>query len=113
METPINESTKTDYASALLQYRRYSRGRSMRQFCEDEGYDYNKFCKYAREGEKEKGINSEPATFVELPVVQSQSSQGGDIRIKEVRVRFTNGLIMSRRGNNVEEVLAAVRKIIG
>lgn len=85
----------------------------MRQFCEDEGYDYNKCCKYAREGEKEKRINSEPATFVELPVEPFQPSLGGDIRIKEIRVRFTNGLMMSRRGNNLEDVLAAIRKIIG
>jgi len=56
METN-NQTTQTaaqagavDYAAALRQYNRYGRGRSMRKFCEDEGYDYLKFCRLAREG---------------------------------------------------------------
>ena len=113
METTnqTQQSAKTDYAAALLQYRRFSRGRSMRQFCDDEGYDYNKFCRYAREGEKERGVESEPGVFLEVSSPDTQPSDAGDIRIKEIRVRFTNGLIMSRRGNDVEEVLNVVRKI--
>jgi len=46
METN-NQATQTaiqtgavDYVAALRQYSRYGRGRSMRKFCEDEGYDY-------------------------------------------------------------------------
>lgn len=42
-----------DYAAALRQYHRYGRGSSMKKFCEDEGYDYWKFCKLAREGQSE------------------------------------------------------------
>lgn len=44
------QSGVVDYAAALRQYRRYGRGSSMKKFCEDEGYDYWKFCKLAREG---------------------------------------------------------------
>lgn len=29
-----------DYAAALRQYQKYGRGRSMKKFCEDDGYDY-------------------------------------------------------------------------
>lgn len=29
-----------DYAAALRQYQKYGRGRAMKKFCEDEGYDY-------------------------------------------------------------------------
>ena len=43
------QSGVVDYAAALRQYHRYGRGRSMKKFCEDEGYDYWKFCKLARE----------------------------------------------------------------
>ena len=34
------QSGVVDYAAALRQYHRYGRGRSMKKFCEDEGYDY-------------------------------------------------------------------------
>ena len=44
------QSGSVDYAAALRQYQKYGRGRSMKKFCEDEGYDYWKFYKLAREG---------------------------------------------------------------
>lgn len=47
-----------DYAAALRQYQKYGRGRSMKKFCEDEGYDYWKFCKLAREGQIEMASKS-------------------------------------------------------
>lgn len=47
------QSGVVDYAAALRQYHIYGRGRSMKKFCEDEGYDYWKFCKMAREGQSE------------------------------------------------------------
>lgn len=61
METINNQSSQpmlqpsgsVDYAAALRQYNKYGRGRSMKKFCEDEGYDYWKFCKLAREGQIE------------------------------------------------------------
>ncbi len=42
------KSDSVDYAAALRHDSRYGRGRSMRKVCEDEGYDYWKFCMYAR-----------------------------------------------------------------
>ena len=45
---PVLQSWSVDYAAALRQYQKYGRGRSMKKFCEDEGYDYWKFCKLAR-----------------------------------------------------------------
>lgn len=44
------QSGVVDYTAALRQYHRYGRGRSMKKFCEDDGYDYWKFCKLEREG---------------------------------------------------------------
>lgn len=51
---PKTESV--DYAATLRQYSHYDRGRSMRKFCEYEGYDYWKFCKYARSGQSEMSV---------------------------------------------------------
>ena len=36
------QSGVVDYAAALRQYHRYGQGRSMKNFCEDEGYDWLK-----------------------------------------------------------------------
>lgn len=88
METNNNQVSQAmaqygavDYAAALRQYNKYGRGRSMKKFCEDEGYDYWKFCKLAREGQK------------------------------EIRIRFNNDLMMSRRGGDLEEMIDVIRKI--
>lgn len=53
---PAIHPRSVDYATALRQYNKYGRGRSMKKFCEDEGYDYLKFCKLAREGQIEMAV---------------------------------------------------------
>jgi len=117
METQTQNSqpvSGTDYASALKQYRKYSRGRSMRQFCEDEGYDYAKFCRYAREGEKEQAIDREPSTFLEISAGSDSAGQPcGPVHVKEVRIRFSNGMLLSRRGDDIDGILSLVYKIVG
>ena len=66
---PAVQSGAVDYAAALRQYNKYGRGRSMKKFCEDEGYDYWKFCKLAREGQAEmvskSGTSGHPG-FIEV-----------------------------------------------
>jgi len=117
METQTQDSqpvSGTDYASALKHYRKYSRGRSMRQFCEDEGYDYTKFCRYAREGEKEQAIDREPSTFLEIsPESESAGRSCGSVHVKEIRIRFSNGMVLSRRSDDIDGFLSLVRKIVG
>lgn len=123
METS-NQTTQTatqagvvDYAAALRQYNRYGRGRSMRKFCEDEGYDYWKFCKLAREGQTEmtvkSGANDKPG-FIEINPDGTQSPVVVEepMKVCEIRIRFNNGLVLSRKGGNVEEVISAIRKIL-
>jgi len=106
-----------DYAAALRQYNRYGRGRSMRKFCEDEGYDYWKFCRLAREGQTEmtvkSGANDKPG-FIEINPDGTQSPVSAEepMKVCEIRIRFNNGLVLSRKGGNVEEVISAIRKIL-
>lgn len=124
METSNKQTNETaaqpgvvDYAAALRQYNRYGHGRSMRKFCEDEGYDYWKFCKLAREGQMEleakSGADRKPG-FVEVAPDGSQSRVSAEepMKVCEIRIRFNNGLILSRRGGDVEEVIRAIRKIL-
>ena len=124
METTTNNQTSSvaqsgavDYAAALRQYNRYGRGRSMKKFCEDEGYDYWKFCKLAREGQIEMGVKSgadKRPGFIEVNPdgTQSQAMPEEPMKVCEIRIRFNNGLILSRRGGDVEEVISAIRKIL-
>ena len=39
----MEKKDKTDYAAAYRQYCTYGRGRSIKQFCEDENFNYTKF----------------------------------------------------------------------
>ena len=124
METTKNDQTipatqwgVVDYAAALRQYNRYGHGRSMKKFCEDEGYDYWKFCKLAREGQIEMGAKSgadRRSGFIEVNPdgTQSQAMPEEPMKVCEIRIRFNNGLVLSRRGGDVEEVISAIRKIL-
>ena len=107
------QSGVVDYAAALRQYHRYGRVRSMKKFCEDEGYDYWKFCKLAREGQSEmdaKIIADKHPVFIEVNPDGTQSSVQRDepMKVCEIRIRFNNGLVMSRKGGDVEEVISAL-----
>ena len=115
--SPATQSGTVDYAAALRQYNRYGHGRSMKKFCEDEGYDYWKFCKLAREGQIEMGTKSgadRRPGFIEVNPdgTQSPAMPEEPMRVCEIRIRFNNGLVLSRRGGDVEEVISAIRKIL-
>jgi len=100
-----------DYAAALRHYQHYHHGRSMRRYCEDEGYDYAKFCKFAREAMSAE--HNEPATFLEVPPDGPSSAESmPGVTVKEVRIRLSNGVILSSRRGNVQEVLALIQKML-
>ena len=97
------------YSMALKNYNQNGRGRSMRKFCEDEGYDYNKFMQFARKGQKELSVlmdadsNQSESSFIPL-VVESGSS--GALGIAEVRVRFTNGMELIQNDGDINELFS-------
>lgn len=55
----MKEEAKVNYAFALKNYQQNGRGRSMKKFCEDEGYDYEKFMQCSRRGQKEYSVLKE------------------------------------------------------
>ena len=87
------------YAAALRQYNKYGRGHSMKKFWEDEGYDYWKFCKLARDGqlemESKSGTDKRPR-FIELNPdgTQSPATAEEPLKVCEIKIRFNNGLIL-------------------
>lgn len=52
----MKEDAKVNCPFALKNYQQNGRGRSMKKFCEEEGYDYEKFMQYSRRGQKEYSV---------------------------------------------------------
>lgn len=74
----------------------------MKKFCEDEGYDYWEFCLLAREGqlemESKSGTDKRPG-FIEVNPdgTQSPATAEEPLKVCEIKIRFNNGLVLSRR----------------
>ena len=111
----MKEEPTINYAFALKNYQQNGRGRSMRQFCEEEGYDYDKFMRYTRKGQKELSILKEADErqvtdkFIPLVVAPESSMLG----IRDVRVRFTNGMELSQSEGSLDELFSLVKKLLG
>lgn len=61
-----------------------------------------------------KIIADKHSVFIEVNPDGTQSSVQRDepMKVYEIRIRFNNGLVMSRKGGDVEEVISAIRKIL-
>lgn len=112
----MKEEAKVNYAFALKNYQQNGRGRSMKTFCEEEGYDYEKFMQYSRRGQKEYSVLKEADArqtsdkFIPLVVDGPAESVLG---ILDVRVRFTNGMELSQSEGDLNELFGMVRKMMG
>ena len=113
----MNENPTVNYAFALKNYSQNGKGRSMKRFCEDEGYDYVKFLQYSRRGQKEYSVLKEAderqqdaGKFVQL-VVDGVSEN--TLGILEVRVRFTNGMELIQGDGDINELFGMVKKMLG
>ena len=112
----MKEEAKVNYAFALKNYQQNGRGRSMKKFCEEEGYDYEKFMQYSRRGQKEYSVLKEADArqtsdkFIPLVVDCPAESVLG---ILDVRVRFTNGMELSQSEGDLNELFGMVRKMLG
>ena len=112
----MKEEAKVNYAFALKNYQQNGRGRSMKKFCEEEGYDYEKFMQYSRRGQKEYSVLKEADArqtsdkFIPLVVDGPAESVLG---ILDGRVRFTNGMELSQSEGDLNELFGMVRKMLG
>ena len=112
----MKEEAKVNYAFALKNYQQNGRGRSMKKFCEEEGYEYEKFMQYSRRGQKEYSVLKEADArqtsdkFIPLVVDGPAESVLG---ILDVRVRFTNGMELSQSEGDLNELFGMVSKMLG
>lgn len=112
----MKEDQTINYAFALKHYNQNGRGRSMKKFCEEEGYDYEKFMQYSRRGQKEytvlKDADDRHSSGGFIPLVVDSVPEGA-LGIRDVRVRFTNGMELSQCDGGINELLGMVRKMLG
>lgn len=112
----MKEEPTINYAFALKQYNQNGRGRSMKKFCEEEGYDYEKFMQYSRRCQKDYSVLKEAddrqSSGGFIPLVVDRMPEGGP-GIRDVRVRFTNGMDLSQCEGDISELFGMVRKMLG
>lgn len=121
---------KTDYAAAYRQYCTYGRGRSIKQFCEDENYNYTKFRRYVDKalwslGKSERDsfgsqfvpvkVDGSPEDSSPAPASQDPVAEGGfpTISISSVEVRLSNGLQLSVESPSLDSLIVVLRKLVG
>lgn len=111
----MKEEAKVNYAFALKNYQQNGRGRSMKKFCEEEGYDYEKFMQYSRRGQKEysvlKDADARQTSDKFIPLVVDGPAESV-LGILDVRVRFTNGMELSQSEGDLNELFGMVRKML-
>ena len=112
----MKEDLTINYAFALKHYNQNGRGRSMKKFCEEEGYDYEKFMQYSRRSQKDysvlKEADNRQSSGGFIPLVVDRMPEGG-LGIRDVRVRFTNGMELSQCEGDISELFGMVRKMLG
>ena len=112
----MKEEAIVNYAIALKNYQQNGRGRSMKKFCEEEGYDYEKFMQYSRRGQKEysmlKDADARQTSDKFIPLVVDGPAESV-LGILDVRVRFTNGMELSQSEGDLNELFGMVRKMLG
>ena len=113
----MKEEPTINYAFALKHYNQNGRGRSMKKFCEEEGYDYEKFMQYSRRGQKDYSVLKEAderqLSGGFIPLVVDGGGPEKTLGIRDVRVRFTNGMELSQCEGDISELFGMVRKMLG
>lgn len=121
---------KTDYAAAYRQYCTYGRGRSIKQFCEDENYNYTKFRRYVdkalwslSKSERDSfgsqfvpvKVDGSPEDSSPAPTSQEPVAEGviPTISISSVAVRLSNGLHLSVEAPSLDSLIVVLRKLVG
>ena len=117
----------TDYAAAYRQYCAYGRGRTVKQFCEEENYNYTKFRRYVDKalwsaGKSERDAIRHQFATVELEKGAEEATQASTkedsadqkvISIDTIENKLSNGLRLSVESPSLESLVEVLRKLVG
>ena len=113
----MKEDPTINYAFALKHYNLNDSGRSMKKFCEEDGDDYEKFMQYSCRGQKDRASSNRRTSASRrggfIPLVVDETPEGA-LGIRNVRVRFTNGMsCCSAMVTSINDLFGMVRKMLG
>ena len=120
----------TDYAAAYRQYCAYGRGRTVKQFCEEENYNYTKFRRYVDKalwsaGKSERDairhqfatveVEKAPEEATQASTKEDSADQTGQkvISIYTIEIKVRNGLRFSVELPSLESLVEVLRKLVG
>lgn len=109
-----------DYAAVVRAYHASGTRLSMREWCQKEGYDYEKVRKYNQKKYILPELNPQtpdsPPTpgFIDLKIVDDNSapSQQEALTVIDITVTLSNGLELHLHNRTIEDMSRIVHKII-
>jgi len=109
-----------DYAAVVRAYHASGTQISMREWCQREGFDYEKVKKYNQKKYILPELNppapdSAPTPgFIELKMTDGQAAiQHEDLRVTDITVTLSNGLELHLHNRTIEDMSRIVHKILG
>ena len=117
-----------DYAAAYRQFCIYGRGRSLKQFCEDEDFNYSKLSKYVNKSfwtlsKSERDsmgcqcapleLESAPeSTATNEPPVTIMENVSTHLSIASIEVKLTNGLKLTVDTPSIDLLVEVLHKLV-
>lgn len=119
---------QTDYAAAYRQFCIYGRGRSLKQFCEDEDFNYSKLSKYVNKSfwslsksERDSiGCQCSPLKIETAPAstttnelsVTIMENVPTNLSIASIEVKLTNGLRLTVDTPSIDSLVEVLHKLV-
>ena len=119
---------QTDYAAAYRQFCIYGRGRSLKQFCEDEDFNYSKLSKYVNKSfwslskserdsigfqcsplEIETAPASTTTNELSVPIMENVPT---NLSIASIEVKLTNGLRLTVDTPSIDSLVEVLHKLV-
>ena len=124
----MEKKDQTDYAAAYRQFCTYGRGRSLKQFCEDEDFNYSKLKNYvnkyfwnASKSDRDSvGCQCAPLTIASetdsfaanVPSVTIMEKEATNLSIASIEVKLTNGLRLTVDTPEIDSFVEVLHKLI-
>jgi len=117
----MERKEQMDYAAVVRDYHASGTKLSMRDWCQREGYDYEKVRKYNQKKYILPDLtppspDSSPTPgFIDLEMTDAPSAKQTPetLRVTDVVVKLSNGLELHLHNRTIEEMSRIVNKIIG
>ena len=115
----MEKKDQTDYAAAYRQFCTYGKGRSLKQFCEDENFNYSKLRRYIDKSfwsaskSVRESIGCQCAPTTNEPSVTIMENVPANLSIASIEVKLTNGLKLTVDTPSIDSLVEVLHKLVG